>query len=276
MLRMRQKGHFRSNCPELPRNKNKNKNKVEDLDDHAGSSLAFVASTYAMMSAASSSSSSSEATWVIDSGASRHCSAVASDFVELKTSVVGFVSGINCEVEGVGDVEVTVCNKARLPVTITLKEVLYVPGLKDRSKGLYLRLLSVRKANRAGCHCTFSKDEDVLNLLTGSPVTVIRRCGLIWLPNFQETAAVMASSTITRDLIRCRCGHLHESGLEKLGKHGVDGIWGYSLLPPVSFCTHCAIAKSKVPKVNIDSTRENVPPSPFHSIALDIWGPMST
>jgi hypothetical protein len=86
----------------------------------------------------------------------------------------------------------------------------------------------------------------------------------------------MASPTITRDLIHHRCGHLHESKLEKLDKHGVAGIWGYSLLPPVSFCTHCAIAKSKVPKINKDSTRENVPPSSFHSIALDIWGPMST
>jgi hypothetical protein len=57
--------------------------------------------------------------------------------------VVGAVSGIDCEVKRVGDVEVIVRNKAGLPVTITLKEGLYVPGLKDRSKGLYLRLLGV-------------------------------------------------------------------------------------------------------------------------------------
>ena len=62
--------------------------------------------------------------------------------------------------------EVIACNKAGLQVIITLKEVIYVPGLKDSSNGLYLRLLSVSKATQAGCHCTFSYDEDVINLLT--------------------------------------------------------------------------------------------------------------
>ncbi len=75
-----------------------------------------------------------EVTWVVDNGASRHCSAVLSDFTQLKTSVVGSVSGIDCEVKGVGDVEVKICNKTGIPVSITLKEVIYVPGLRERSK----------------------------------------------------------------------------------------------------------------------------------------------
>ena len=78
------------------------------------------------------------------------------------------------------------------------------------------------------------------------------------------------------DLIHRRCGHLHDADLEKLDKLGIDGIWGYSLLPPFSFCTHCVIATSKVAKVNKESTRDKVPPSTFHIIAHDIWGPMST
>ncbi len=45
------------------------------------------------------------------------------------------------------------------------------------------------------------------------------------------------------------------------------------LLSP--FGTHCAIAKSKVAKVNMESTRDRDPPTPFHIITLDIWGPMS-
>jgi len=99
----------------------------------------------------------------------------------------------------------------------------------------------------------------------------------MWLPNFQEPTAVLAlSPTITRDFIHRRCGHLLEVGLEKLDKLDIDGIWGYSLLPPFSFYTHCAIAKSKAAKVNKESTRGKVPSSPFHTIALDIWGPMST
>ena len=266
-------GHLRPNCPGLPGNKKK-LNKAEDSDDHAESAVALVASTSTLSSASSSASPSPDVTWVIDSGTSRHCSAVLSDFADLKISVVGSVSGIGCEVKGVGDVEVTVCNKIGSPITLTLKEVLYVLGLRERSKGLYLRLLSVTRATLVGCHCTFSKDEDVLDLLTSPPVILVRRCGLIWLLNFQEPTTVLAlSPTITRDFIHRRCGHLHEAGLEKLDKLGIDGIWGYSLLPPFSFCHchgHCDIAKSKTAKVNRKSTRDNFPPSPFHTIALDI------
>jgi len=163
-----------------------------------------------------------------------------------------------------------------MPVTITSKEVLYVPDLKERSKRSYLRLLSVRKATQGGCHCTFSKDEDLLDLLIGPPVLLVRFGGLVWLPNFQAPTAAPASPTITRDLIHRRCGHLHEAGLEKLDRLNIDGVWGYSRLPPFSFCTHCAIAKSKVARVIRESTRDRNPPTPFHTVALDIWGTMST
>ncbi len=47
-------------------------------------------------------------------------------------------------------------------------------------------------------------------------------------------------------------------------------------MSPFSFCTHGAIAKSKVAKVNRESTCDRDPPTPFHIVALDIWGPMST
>jgi hypothetical protein len=267
----------RQDCPDLPRNKKKHDNAEEHID-HAGSAVAFVAS-FPMLSTASTSSSkssSSEITWAIDSGASRHYYVVRSDFTHLKTSVVGNVSGIGSEVKGVGDIDVIVCKKAGLPVIITLTEVLYVPDLKERSKGSYLRLLSVRRATQAGCHCTFPKDEDLLDLLTGPPVLLVRSGGLLWLPNFQELTAVPVSPTISRDLVHRRCGYLHEAGFEKLDALGIDGIWGYSSLPPFFFCTHSAIAKSKVSKVNRESTRDRDPPTPFHTIALDIWGPMST
>jgi hypothetical protein len=63
-----------------------------------------------MLSTASTSSStspSSEITWVIDNGASRHYSTVRSDFINFKTLVVENVSGIDCEVKEVGDIDVT-------------------------------------------------------------------------------------------------------------------------------------------------------------------------
>ena len=46
-------GHLRPNCPDLPMNKKK-LDKAEGSNDHDGSVVAFVASTFALMSAASS------------------------------------------------------------------------------------------------------------------------------------------------------------------------------------------------------------------------------
>ena len=158
------------------------------------------------------------------------------------------------------------------------RKFFYVPGIKERSKGSYsyFKLYLVRRLTHVGCHSTFSKDENVLNLLTGPPVLLVRSRGLIWLPNFQEPTAAPAYPTISRDLIHRRCGHLHEVGLEKLATLGIEGIWGYFCLPPFSFCTHRAIAKFKVAKANRESTRDKDPPTPFHTIVLDIWGPMFT
>jgi hypothetical protein len=37
--------------------------------------------------------------WVVDNGASHHCSAVSFYFANLKTSAIGTVRGMDCEVE---------------------------------------------------------------------------------------------------------------------------------------------------------------------------------
>ena len=153
--------------------------------------------------------------------------------------------------------------------------MLFVPDLEERSKGSYLRLTSVRKATQAGCHCNFSREEDNLVLPSRPPVRLVRSRGLTRLPNFEEPAcAFPTASTMSRDLIHRRCGHLHEDGLRNLDRLGVDGVWGFSLLPLLSFCAECAIGKSKVFNINRSSTRDKDPPTPFHTVALDIWGPI--
>jgi hypothetical protein len=42
------------------------------------------------------------------------------------------------------------------------------------------------------------------------------------------------------------------------------------------FCSDCATSKSTNADVNRRSTRDRDPPHPFHTFALDIWGPTST
>jgi hypothetical protein len=57
---------------------------------------------------------------------------------------------------------------------------------------------------------------------------------------------------------------------------GILGISGYSKLSPLTLCPGCATAKSTVANINPRSTRDRDPPHPFHTLALDIWGPTST
>ena len=90
-------------------------------------------------------------TWVVDSGASRHFSAVASDFTSLKLDAqLGKVSGINYKIEGSGCISFFVHCRLGKPIHMNLINVLFVPSLASRSGGSYLRLMSVRLAVHAG------------------------------------------------------------------------------------------------------------------------------
>ncbi len=72
--------------------------------------------------------------------------------------------------KGIGDVTAEVSEKNGKCIKITLKELLFVLDLQNRSKGAYLRLMSVTKAKLAGCQCIFAKDEDNLELENKSSV----------------------------------------------------------------------------------------------------------
>jgi hypothetical protein len=139
-------------------------------------------------------------------------------------------------VKGPGDVAINISNAEGNRVAITLKDVLSVPSLEELSKGAYLRLMNVRRATKAGCQCNLSRDEDNLVLPSRSLVRLVRSRGLTWLPNFMNSASALpTASIVSKDLIHRMCGHLHKDGLLKLEKLGVDGVWGFSLLPPLSF-----------------------------------------
>jgi hypothetical protein len=266
-------GHIRPNCPD------------REQEDSAGPAVAFPAFTFTkknhhddLLAAGPSHSPDPPVSWVVDSGASRHCSAELSDFDQISyPSGMGIISGINCEIKGLGSVSLLVLDKSGRTITMLLKNVLYVPDLSARSNGVYLRLMSVRLATVAGYKCSFASNEDLIEHPNGVAIKLVRHRGLIWLPNPPLAATVLvAQSSISRDLIHRRTGHLHEDSILKMDKLEIDGIWGYARLPPLSFCPDCAVGKSRVSNINRTSTRGIVPPAPFHTVALDIWGPMST
>jgi hypothetical protein len=86
-------------------------------------------------------------TWVVDSGASRHFYCVASYFTSLKIDdQLGTISGINCKIEGSGNISFFVYGRLGKSVHMNLNNVLFVPSLASRSGGSYLRLVRVRVA----------------------------------------------------------------------------------------------------------------------------------
>jgi hypothetical protein len=128
-------------------------------------------------------------------------------------------------------------------------------------------------ANKVGCTFIFSETHDTIEHNNGTKIDMVRFGGLKWLPNHLSPSATTA---VTRDVIHQRLGHLHEDSILTLERLGIKGVTGYSKLLAAHFCPSCAIGKSKVTDINRQSTRGNDPLAPFHTIALDIWGTMSS
>jgi hypothetical protein len=212
--------------------------------------------------------------WVVDTGASRHFSAVLSDFSsQTMNDKLGTVSGIDFKIEGSGSISFFVHDRQGKHVQINLKDVLYVPNLSKRSGGSYLRLMSVRLTINEGYKLIFSKNSDILEHNDGIMIDLVRSGGLSWLPNhFNPTAA----RSVSRDLIHRHFGHLHEDGIIKLDRLGVRGASGFRKLHGSQFCPCCAIGKSRVVDINRESTHPSDTVDPLDTVAIDIWGPMST
>jgi len=185
---------------------------------------------------------------------------------------LGTTSGINYKIEGSGNISFFVYGRIGEPIHMNLNNFLFVLSLASRSSGSYLRRMSVRLAVHNGYRFIFSRDSNLFEH-NGTKIDIIRSNGLTWLPNhFLPTTAI----SVTRDLIDRRFGHLHEDGLLKPDKLGVHEALGFAKLPDMNVCPSCTIRKSRVSDINRKSTRDNVPSEPFHTVALDIWAPMST
>jgi hypothetical protein len=120
--------------------------------------------------------------WIVDSGANRHISAIASDFVSLNYSDGGTISGISVPIKGSGTVVIHVLDNSGTARKLIMRDVLYAPELSDRSGHSFHRIFSVRQANDIGCSVTFRPKNDLLVSGNGHEYFLIRRDGLTWLP----------------------------------------------------------------------------------------------
>jgi hypothetical protein len=109
--------------------------------------------------------------WAVDNGASRHFSAVSSNFSSrILDDQLGKVSGINCKIEGSGTISFFVHGRLGKPVYMNLLNVLCVPSLANRLSGNYLCLMSICLAIHAGYNFIFSRDFDLLDHDNGTQI----------------------------------------------------------------------------------------------------------
>ena len=216
--------------------------------------------------------------WLVDTGASSHFSAVKSDFVAVQPGS-GFVNGISVNIRGRGDTFGSFATDSGDVVTVTFGDTMYVPDLVHRAnEGGFLRLLSVSKATQSGCQFIFgAADGDYIVLPdSGFRVPLVRKDGLIWLHSLdtEEHAAPAHSAAVSKVIAHRRLCHLHDEGMRKLAAMRIPGLPSSGMFSPLPFCSSCTLGKSTVADICRDSSRHSDPPLPFHTMAIDIWGPV--
>ena len=222
--------------------------------------------------------------WVMDSGASRHYCCFKDELHNMDHTTSGWVSGLDVEIRGSGacHIGLTACDGTLH--TMVLHDVLFVPDLITRSKDHFHRLFSVTAAcskgwsvHFGGCHGDILTHTDTN---TSFPLTKLK--GLYWVPatrppiaSISSSIAALASTSISKDLLHHRLGHLHDDGISKLATMGLSGIPPVMSTTTISFCSHCHTCKSHVADINRMSTRQSDPSTPFTTVSVDIWGPIA-
>ena len=229
---------------------------------------------FAFPSSSAAPSTSCNPDWLVDTGANEHLSAVRSDFSSFRSST-GHVSGVSVAIHGIGDVSISVSSGSA-----TVCNVYYTPDLIHRSLGSFCRIFSVRKAIDKSCHFHFGPSGSTLTLPSGDTIDLVSRNGLFWLPatvnsSFSSIpAAAAAGVPLSKALVHRRTCHLGNDGINKLVSLRIPGIPTKGMSDHLDFCHCCVMGKSTVADINRVSCRDHDPSVCFHSVAIDLWGPI--
>ena len=105
--------------------------------------------------------------WVLDSGATDHCSAHFSDFDPSSYQEITPInlSDVCCEAVGRGNIKAKITSTEGKTITVTITDVLYVPDLAKRTNLTSCRLLSMSKMqHNTKSVLYFSNDEAHIQL----------------------------------------------------------------------------------------------------------------
>jgi len=102
----------------------------------------------------------------------------------------------------------------------------------------------------------------------------------VWLPTVKQSVVTVPTTLLSKqtysDTIHRRCCHVSDKTIRKMSTLGIKGI-------PVNYthgsrvlCRSCVVAKSTTYKINRGLTRIDDPDICFHTLAINIWGPINT
>ena len=169
----------------------------------------------------------------MDSGASRYYCCFQDELHNINHTTTGWVSGLDVEIRGSGDCHIGLTACDGTIHTMVLSEVLFVPDLIKRFEDNCHRLFSVTTACAKEWAVAFGGTHgDILThttTKTSFPLTKIR--GLYWvpltrlnLPSPSSSIDALAGSTVSKELLHNRLGHLHNDGISKLASMELLGI----------------------------------------------------
>jgi hypothetical protein len=208
-------------------------------------------------------------TWSIDSGASRHMTAVCEHLTDLtQCGDAEVVLGDDQEVKVAGSGTVSFHRDSLPP--LTLAEVLYVPGLKKN-------LASVSTIEEKGYVVLF-RDGHVLLFPRGSSITSAKLIGTrherLYKFLFQPVRALIHTTSSSSDLCELwhrRMAHLHHGALRVL-REMVTGVLDFSS-EYHELCKGCALGKYTKTAFPCSDSRATGILDLIHS---DVCGPMSS
>ena len=268
-------GHLKINCFFNPDSKNykgkpwnkanvaqafANQDKSNSSEKDVGWSILFHVAAAAAAAVEEDDHDSCRNEWLLDSGASKHITAFADNFVELKSvsdgQMVEIANGDCVPIQGIGTVKVDLGNGSKTK-SITLHDVLFIPSIKRN-------LLSVSQIVKSGTDVVFSENKckfiDNGNVFLS---TDVKRHNVFVL-NAERNGVEKALISIHDsewEVWHQRFCHLSYGKLEFMKKNdSVDGLELVSATKPsdVQSCTSCQVAKMhKMPFESYDTIKED-------------------
>jgi len=197
--------------------------------------------------------------WILDSGASFHCTPhheMMQNYVAGDHGVVYLADGQPMDIVGIGDVQIKTLNGS----TWNLKNVRHVPGLKKK-------LISVGQLDDNGHSILFSGG--MWKISKGAMVLARgKKTGTMYMTT--RFADIIASTEAENQaqLWHCRLGHMSQKGMKILQSKGkLPELKNVDL----DICESCVLGKQK--KLSFLKVGRTLKPRKLELVHTDLWGP---